>query len=68
MRKAKELCVDTREKFVCSGQHPNCRPVQIYLKTNWTDIAVTTQKENNVDFEREGAAQMIVSYYKKKGS
>jgi len=42
--------------------------VQIYLKTNWTDIAITTQKKNNVDFEREGASQMIVSYYKKKGS
>jgi uncharacterized protein YkuJ len=33
-----------------------------------TDIAVTTQKKNNVDFEREGVPQMIVSYCKKKGS
>jgi hypothetical protein len=40
------------------------RPVQIYLKTNWTGIAVKTHKKNNVDFGREGAAQMLVSYYK----
>jgi uncharacterized protein YkuJ len=25
-------------------------------------------EEDNVDFEREGAAHMIVSYYNKKGS
>jgi uncharacterized protein YkuJ len=42
--------------------------MQTYLKTNWTDIAVTTRKKNNVDFEREGTAQIIVSYYNKKGS
>jgi hypothetical protein len=41
--------------------------VQIYLKTNWRDIAVTTQKKNNVDFERERAAQLILSCCKKKG-
>jgi hypothetical protein len=42
--------------------------ILVYLKTNWTDIAVTTQKKNNVDFEREGAAQMVILYYNKKGS
>ena len=38
----------------------------MYLKTNWTDIAVTTQKKNNIDFGREVSAQMLVSYYNKK--
>jgi uncharacterized protein YkuJ len=36
------------------------------MKTNWTDIAVTTQKKNAVDFEREGVAHMTVLYYNKK--
>jgi hypothetical protein len=35
-------------------QQPTC--MQVYLKTNCTNIPITTSKKNNVDFEREGAA------------